>query len=223
MIDVDDDDALDYEDTPTAGPPAAQDAFANREPKSPLPDRTPKKPRPPSRTRIPRPPLSQALIQSQIQTPSHPSSQAPSRRDEKSRAKDNSPVQAARIPVIDLYAVRARTLAERSMNQSTSGKAADTRAPTKAAKQSQKAVEVEEHEEMSPHARRRRTLDAELRRAGDHLWSSDGPEDEEMESGTLVGVGSMNNHGGFLARGGGGGEPVFMGVGYVQGANERRR
>ncbi|THH00086.1 hypothetical protein EW026_g2376, partial [Hermanssonia centrifuga] len=70
----------------------------------------------------------------------------------------------------------------------------------------------------SAHARRRRTLDHELRRAGDHLWHSD--DFDDLESGTLFGVGTKDNHGGFLARGGGGGSPVFMGVGYVEGAED---
>lgn len=71
----------------------------------------------------------------------------------------------------------------------------------------------------SAHSRRRRTLDEELQRAGDHLWESA----DELESGTLTGVGVKDHRGGFLARGGGGGSPVFMGVGYVQGAEEIER
>lgn len=61
------------------------------------------------------------------------------------------------------------------------------------------------------HSRRRRTLDAELRRAGDHLWESDG-EDADF----FVTAGVKDTRGGFLARGGGAGSPVFMGDGYVQ-------
>ncbi|KAF7789746.1 hypothetical protein EIP86_000692 [Pleurotus ostreatoroseus] len=210
----------DIADTPIAGPSTVEDAFAHRPPRQPLPDHTPKKPRPPSRTRIPRPPLSQAQIQSQIQTPSHSSSQMPSERLDKSKTRGQGPAEVQRVPVIDLYAVRARTLAERHTNKRASDKTDNTHPATTGAKQPEPAMQASA--EMSPHARRRRTLDEELRRAGDHLWSSDGPEEDELEHGTLVGVGVKKNHGGFLARGGGGGSPVFMGVGYVQGAEDHR-
>lgn len=68
----------------------------------------------------------------------------------------------------------------------------------------------------TPHARRRRALDAELRRAGDHLWG----EADDLDGDLLVASGVRDNHGGFLARGGGAGSPVFMGSGYVQGYDE---
>lgn len=77
----------------------------------------------------------------------------------------------------------------------------------------------EHNEPDSAHNRRRRTLDEELRHAGDHLWNNS----DDLEHGTLVAVGDMDNHGGFLARGGAGGEPVFMGVGYVQGVEDHTR
>ena len=69
--------------------------------------------------------------------------------------------------------------------------------------------------------RRRRTLEAEIRRAGNDLWEQD--NDNNLDDGILTGVGSKNMQGGFLARGGGGGSPVYMGVGYVQGARDRSR
>ena len=65
------------------------------------------------------------------------------------------------------------------------------------------------------------TLDAEIRRAGDQLWKDD--ERDPFDDGALVDVGTKDMRGGFLARGGGGGSPVYMGVGYVQGAEDRPR
>jgi len=85
---------------------------------------------------------------------------------------------------------------------------------------------------------RRRTLDEELREASPsysdeeralvvpQAASSDpGPSysDEErvindMQHGTFVGVGTRSKRLGFFAHGGAGGEPVFMGVGNVEGA-----
>ena len=78
---------------------------------------------------------------------------------------------------------------------------------------------------MSNHAKRRLTLDEELRRAGDSLWrdSSEEPQEppsepeEDLESGHLVAQGVRSSKSGFLAKGGGAGPPVFMGAGNVQG------
>jgi hypothetical protein len=58
--------------------------------------------------------------------------------------------------------------------------------------------------------RRRQTLDEELRLASN--------DDSDYDSGVLVGVGTSSKQKGFLAHGGAGGAPVFMGVGYVEGA-----
>jgi hypothetical protein len=79
--------------------------------------------------------------------------------------------------------------------------------------------------------RRRQTLDEELRSAAaerSRSWSSQRDwerdredfDDLDLESGTLVGVGTRPKNRGFLARGGAGGEPVFMGVGYVEGVED---
>jgi hypothetical protein len=43
---------------------------------------------------------------------------------------------------------------------------------------------------------------------------------DDLDSGVLVGVGMRSKKRGFLARGGAGGAPVFMGVGYVDGVEE---
>jgi len=45
-------------------------------------------------------------------------------------------------------------------------------------------------------------------------------EDGTMDSGVFVGVGCRSKKKGFLAGGGAAGPPVFMGVGYVEGAEE---
>jgi hypothetical protein len=58
---------------------------------------------------------------------------------------------------------------------------------------------------------RRPTLDEEIRIA---------EEDGQMDSGVFVGVGSRSKKKGFLAGGGAAGAPVFMGVGYVEEAEE---
>ena len=61
---------------------------------------------------------------------------------------------------------------------------------------------------------RRRTLDEELRNI-----PFNHPQDLEDEA-MFTGVGTRSKGHGFLAHGGAGGAPVFMGVGYVEGAEE---
>lgn len=73
----------------------------------------------------------------------------------------------------------------------------------------------------SGHSRRRRTLDDELRRAGDHLWQEDSVD--ELDTGVLEATGAKDYQGGFLARGGGAGSPIFVGPGYVEGFKESHR
>ncbi|KAG2110984.1 uncharacterized protein F5147DRAFT_110780 [Suillus discolor] len=64
--------------------------------------------------------------------------------------------------------------------------------------------------------KRRLTLDEELARAR----SSDRLVELGLESGELFGTGTGNKRRGFLAGGGAGGAPVFMGAGYVRGVEE---
>ena len=59
------------------------------------------------------------------------------------------------------------------------------------------------------------TLEEELFIAGERDWT-----ESDLDSGVLVGVGMRDKRAGFLAHGGAGGVPVFMGVGYVEGAEE---
>ncbi|KAI6107917.1 hypothetical protein F5141DRAFT_1119359 [Pisolithus sp. B1] len=66
--------------------------------------------------------------------------------------------------------------------------------------------------------RRPPTLDEELRTAQPQAADAGGAE--SFEDNVFVATGTKNNRKGFLAHGGGGGPPVFMGVGYVQGAEE---
>lgn len=59
-------------------------------------------------------------------------------------------------------------------------------------------------------------MDEELRNA-----SSEQEMDEmSLDDGVLMGYGTMSKQRGFLAHGGAGGAPVFMGVGYVQGVED---
>lgn len=72
----------------------------------------------------------------------------------------------------------------------------------------------------SSHSKRYKSL-------GEELWmaqQSDGVDGDELDDEDLyVGTGTRNTKEGFLARGGAGGSPVFMGVGYVEGELSRDR
>lgn len=65
--------------------------------------------------------------------------------------------------------------------------------------------------------RRRQTLDEELRNASS---DKEGGTDISLDDGILMGFGTMSKQRGFLAHGGAGGTPVFMGLGYVEGAED---
>jgi hypothetical protein len=70
--------------------------------------------------------------------------------------------------------------------------------------------------------KRRQTLDEELRtaeaRSSDIDECNDELDPEEKEEDVFTATGTKSKRRGFLAHGGGGGVPVFMGVGYVEGA-----
>jgi hypothetical protein len=60
-------------------------------------------------------------------------------------------------------------------------------------------------------------LDEELRNASSE---QEGGTDISLNDGILMGFGTMSKQRGFLAHGGAGGTPVFMGLGYVEGAED---
>lgn len=143
-----------------------------------------------------------------------------------------SPSPSRRVPLIDLSAARAQAHVQRT-KKNMKGKRREVPPKVNGVKKPLRVVTVSDSPELerskergkereqpeapkappTPHLRRRRTLDEELKHAGDHLWDTD----DEAESGDLVSVGVKDNRRGFLARGGGGGSPVYMGSGYVQG------
>lgn len=60
-------------------------------------------------------------------------------------------------------------------------------------------------------------MDEELRNASSE---QEGGTDISLDDGVLMGFGTMSKQRGFLAHGGAGGTPVFMGLGYVEGAED---
>ena len=169
-------------------PPRINDILAKRPPTSPMPNPSPRKPRPPARA---------------TSRKSIPAYEAPHPRDEGELPRmTSSAVAGPSKPANTVTAARPRSQTGSSRRQESSPARSVSRESERPSKNSSRP----------PQRRTRRpTLDEELRHAGEEL-------DADLDSGVLVGVGTRDKRGGFLAHGGAGGIPVFMGVGYVQGA-----
>ena len=207
-----------------------KDAFARRPPANPMPTRSPVKPMPPARvrTKVPAPsklPLPRRVPIAPQRDPGSDSDD-PLLMDRGSRSQSLTEQLRDEMPI----AGPSRRSREHSSEFAS--------APVRSRSQSQSQPAVQAFEEpqqpesrprsrLSNHARRRLTLDEELRKAGDSLWreSSEEPErppsppQADLDSGHLVALGTKSSKRGFLARGGGAGAPVFMGEGYVQGVS----
>ncbi|KAF9818776.1 hypothetical protein IEO21_02556 [Rhodonia placenta] len=181
--------------------PPKKDVFAHRPPRSPLPDKAPRRIVPPARKRA---------KQLQIQPLDS------SARHDPASLSDNAVlvVPVGPDPLPSRLPIRA-------------GKKAPSRAPSRSGRNinvssTESVLEARIQQPVSNQLRRRRTLDEELRRAGDILWREDDAlhAQADLDSGELVGVGTKSTKKGFLKGGGAAGTPVFMGVGYVQGAED---
>ncbi|KAI1797456.1 hypothetical protein LXA43DRAFT_416344 [Ganoderma leucocontextum] len=228
--------------------PARMNAFARRIPESPLPSRSPAKPKPPARVKTTKTSAPSKLpLPRRVPNPNFVP--PPSAADRGSDSDD--PLLMARLrpegmggslfdeempgPVAGPSRVsgsREKGASSTSTSASASGHGRSrslsytlTHAQAQAQAQAPAANGERPASRMSNHAKRRLTLDEELRRAGDSLWrgSSEEPQqppsepEEDLDSGQLVAQGTRSSRSGFLARGGGAGPPVFMGEGYVQG------
>ncbi|KAI0926275.1 hypothetical protein AcW1_008487 [Taiwanofungus camphoratus] len=189
-----------------ASPPARTDVFARRLPRSPMPadTHTPRRPRPPARKRA------------------RPAS-ASARGENEDGSEGDDPLLLSFAPPVLVSGRHDRALGSADLPPKRGAKRKDRdkdkgrpRAASKTSSVSS-ASASRAGASTSNHARRQRTLDEELQRAGDSLWVGSG---DEIESGELVGVGTQSTRRGFLKGGGAAGRPVFMGVGYVQGAEE---
>jgi len=80
-------------------------------------------------------------------------------------------------------------------------------------------VQRKGREQSASQSRRPQSLQEELGKATAELRHELDGEDD-LDNGVFIGVGTMSRRRGFLAHGGAGGAPVFMGVGYVEGVEE---
>ncbi len=230
---------------------ARNNVFARRIPESPLPSRSPVKPKPPARAKATTNPPAPSKLPLPRRVP-NPNYVPPTVADGESDSDDpllmarfrpeglggslfdeEMPGPAAGPSRVSDLSSREKGTASTSASghgRSRSLSYTHTQAQTQAQAQSQSQAPAVANGErpasrMSNHAKRRLTLDEELRRAGDSLWrgSSEEPQqplsepEEDLDSGHLVAQGTRSSKRGFLARGGGAGPPVFMGEGYVQG------
>ena len=212
---------------------AKKDAFARRVPENPMPSRSPVKPRPPARTKAKNPAPAPTKLPVPRRVPAARVEDLGSESDDPLDLvglPDSRPVSRARRLSVEEHeaapvagpsripqAASVASARSRSRSQSHSQSQSQPPPPTQLPAEPSQA-------RMSHHARRRLTLDEEVRRAGESLWreSSEEPErppsppQADLDSGQLVALGTKSSR--FLARGGGAGRPVFMGEGYVQGA-----
>ncbi|TFK82838.1 hypothetical protein K466DRAFT_556014 [Polyporus arcularius HHB13444] len=217
-----------------------KDAFARRPPENPMPSKSPVKPRPPARTRtkIPAPAPSKLPLPRRVPVAPPPEEHGSDSDDPLALVGHHDSRPASRSGKYSVEEHDGAPVAGPSRIPREAS-ATSARSRSRSDSQSQPLAQAETAQpRMSQHARRRLTLDEEVRRAGESLWRESSeelerppsPPQEDLDSGQLVGLGTKSSRRGFLAGGGGAGLPVFMGEGYVQGAtattedeNERGR
>ncbi|KAI0636197.1 hypothetical protein C8Q77DRAFT_1208038 [Trametes polyzona] len=195
-----------------------QDLFARRPPVSPLPASTvsPAKPKPPARAAKAKSKIPVALPRRvPVAAPEHPGPESES--DDPLAGPPSRP--ASRVAAHQEAPRAGPSRVRRKVEESPSSSPSPSPPPRNESRAGR----------MTNHARRRLTLDEELRRAGDSLWQpsdeeeaaqEEGPPEPDVDSGELVALGTRSSRRGFLAKGGGAGAPVFMGEGYVMGAGD---
>ncbi|KAH8094448.1 hypothetical protein BXZ70DRAFT_1079000 [Cristinia sonorae] len=192
-------------------------AIRKRVPSSPMPSSTPKKPVPPARARVTSKTQLPQITDDDDENPFNVPFSPPSLR--------NIPLPKAAAPPPSRIPRKAdKTTVPKSASSQSSHEPSTTRDQPAPPPQSQSQQATASS--TSNQVKRRRTLDEELRRAGDQLWvegDADEEDAQDLDSGVLVGVGSKSLRKGFLSGGGAAGIPVFMGPGYVEGAEEEDR
>ena len=191
--------------SPVSVPRRASDLFKKRPPTSPIPIPTPRRPPAPARTKrgaTPRPkslPSLESDVDDEDGARSHPApvpfiSLIPVPKSKPTKPKPKPTLAGKGRPRASLQQQNARLSASGSSSQSKRKKA----------------------------HKRRQTLDEEIRtaeaRSSEIDECNDELDPEEKEEDVFVATGTKSKRRGFLAHGGGGGAPVFMGVGYVEGA-----
>lgn len=210
--------------------------FKKRLPVSPLPNKSPRKPYPPSRRRSTPHPKKHSL------TPVDPEDQDD---DDEERSLGPPPVLSFFTPPTAIST--PGPAASQGLNTKTTG-VVDTpdifNAPPKQSQVRNKNTRPAQPPRSripvpSSRLAHKKSSSSELNKSqsskkrmslGEELWVAqqsddvNGEEEDGLDDELYIGTGTRSKKEGFLAHGGAGGVPVFMGVGYVEGAegDERR-
>jgi hypothetical protein len=214
------------------------DVFSKRPPSSPIPRDTPSRPRPPSSMRKSRSNSQPISIAADDEDDNDPLAIHVSRpvRTTASKAplRDAQPFKPKRRPR-DVSSPPPRQQQQQRLSSSIQLDDIDIerRRFARASKDQNVDKIPEQTPDLSRSVRRaslaqlQQHVDEEYRREEDSFWGVLEDDEgeapgalEDLDSGTLVGVGSRSKNRGFLAHGGAGGPSVFMGVGYVEGVQE---
>ncbi|KAF9223604.1 hypothetical protein BS17DRAFT_108129 [Gyrodon lividus] len=210
VIDIDMEDPLHTEPrtiTPSSVPRCASDLFNKRPPMSPIPNPSPRKPKAPARTK-------------RGATPK-PKSLPPPESDEDNTLGARRPPTP--VPFLSLIpASRSKTKSKHNLTGKDRSRAPVSTSSQQKSSDSSPQSASGSRPKRRPAHKRCLTLDEELRtaeaRSSDIDQGNDELDPEEQEDDVFIGTGTKSKRQGFLAHGGGGGAPVFMGIGYVQGA-----
>ena len=164
--------------------------FDKRPPLSPFPTKSPRRPKPPGRVSRPAPPT-------------------PPRRRREEHSDEEDPLSLSFSSPEDPLPRKKKVTRETRSQQ-------PRRSPSVSSRRSSQS-----RQRSTSRSSRRLTLDEELRTTTPYCHRDGTPSDDDvlgLDSGVFTGVGTKSKRRGFLAHGGAGGAPVFMGVGYVEGA-----
>ena len=167
--------------------------FDKRPPSSPFPTKSPRRPKAPGRVSRPAPPTS------------------PRRRREEESDEEDPLSLSFSSPEDPLPRKKKASRETRPQSRQQ-----PRHSPSESSRRSSQS-----RQRSTLRSSRRLTLDEELRTATPYRHRDGTASDDDilgLDSGVFTGVGTKSKRRGFLAHGGAGGSPVFMGVGYVEGA-----
>ena len=198
-------DAETIEHPPASVPRHTSDLFKKRPPTSPIPFPTPRRPSAPARTKRGATPMPRS-----VPTP------------ESDVDEDEAPPRSAPVLHLSLLPIPGLKASKPKIKPTLPGKGrprAALQQPNGRLSTSSGSGSNSQSKRRKVH-KRRQTLDEELRVAEAHSSDIDQCNDEQeaAEEDVFTATGTKSKRKGFLAHGGGGGTPVFMGMGYVQGA-----
>lgn len=191
--------------SPHSVPRRTSELFKKRPPTSPIPIPTPRRPSAPARTKRGATPKPKSLpsLESDVDD------------------EDGAPSQSAPVPFLSLIPLPKTKPTKTRAKPTLAGKGRPRAALQEQNSHSCNSSGLGSSSQNRRKKARRQTLDEELRaaeaRSSDVDECNDELDLEEMEDDVFIATGTKSKRKGFLAHGGGGGAPVVMGMGYVDG------